>query len=61
MSTFDIVITDDQGKRVCTARLSCLHRDAVPFGGTPIRGAAADGTTAPPDAADGSAPAVTGP
>ena len=30
MSTFDIVITDDDGKRVCTARLSCLHRDAVP-------------------------------
>ena len=30
MSTFDIVITDEAGKRVCTARLSCLHRDAVP-------------------------------
>jgi 1,4-dihydroxy-2-naphthoyl-CoA hydrolase len=30
MSTFDIVITDEEGKRVCTARLSCLHRDAVP-------------------------------
>jgi len=30
MSTFDIVITDEDGKRVCTARLSCLHRDAVP-------------------------------
>jgi 1,4-dihydroxy-2-naphthoyl-CoA hydrolase len=30
MSTFDIVITDEQGKRICTARLSCLHRDAVP-------------------------------
>jgi 1,4-dihydroxy-2-naphthoyl-CoA hydrolase len=30
MSTFDIVITDEDGKRICTARLSCLHRDAVP-------------------------------
>lgn len=30
MATFDIVITDEAGKRVCTARLSCLHRDAVP-------------------------------
>jgi len=30
MSTFDIVITDEAGKRVCTARLSCLHRDAIP-------------------------------
>jgi 1,4-dihydroxy-2-naphthoyl-CoA hydrolase len=33
MCTFDIVITDDQGRKVCTARLSCLHRDAVPSGG----------------------------
>jgi 1,4-dihydroxy-2-naphthoyl-CoA hydrolase len=30
LSTFDVVITDDTGKRVCTARMSCLHRDAVP-------------------------------
>lgn len=30
MSTFDILITDEDGKRICTARLSCLHRDAVP-------------------------------
>jgi 1,4-dihydroxy-2-naphthoyl-CoA hydrolase len=28
--THDIVITDDQGRRVCTARLSCLVRDTVP-------------------------------
>jgi uncharacterized protein (TIGR00369 family) len=30
MSTFDIVISGEDGKRVCTARLSCLHRDGVP-------------------------------
>ncbi len=30
MSSFDIAITDEDGKRVCTARLSCLHRDGVP-------------------------------
>jgi 1,4-dihydroxy-2-naphthoyl-CoA hydrolase len=30
MATYDIVITDEDGRRVCTARLSCLHRDAVP-------------------------------
>jgi uncharacterized protein (TIGR00369 family) len=30
MSTFDIAISDEEGKRICTARLSCLHRDAVP-------------------------------
>jgi len=33
MSTFDIVITDEQGRRTCTARLSCLHRDFPPSGG----------------------------
>ncbi|HEX7993044.1 MAG TPA: hotdog fold thioesterase [Streptosporangiaceae bacterium] len=30
LATYDIVITDELGKRVCTARLSCLFRDAVP-------------------------------
>ena len=27
MASYEIVITDDQGRRVCTARLSCLLRD----------------------------------
>ena len=35
MATYDIVITDEQGKRVCTARLSCLHRDSVPGNARP--------------------------
>jgi uncharacterized protein (TIGR00369 family) len=30
MATYEIVITDGDGRRICTARLSCLHRDAVP-------------------------------
>jgi 1,4-dihydroxy-2-naphthoyl-CoA hydrolase len=30
MTTYEIVISDGQGRRVCTARLSCLLRDAVP-------------------------------
>lgn len=30
LATYDISITDEQGRRVCTARLSCLIRDAVP-------------------------------
>lgn len=30
LATYDIVICDDGGRRVCTARLSCLFRDAVP-------------------------------
>jgi 1,4-dihydroxy-2-naphthoyl-CoA hydrolase len=33
LATYDIVITDDHGRRICTARLSCLLRDAVPGGG----------------------------
>jgi uncharacterized protein (TIGR00369 family) len=34
MTTYEIVITDEQGRRICTSRLSCLIRDAVP-GRTP--------------------------
>jgi 1,4-dihydroxy-2-naphthoyl-CoA hydrolase len=30
LSTYDIAITDERGRRVCTARLSCLLLDAVP-------------------------------
>jgi 1,4-dihydroxy-2-naphthoyl-CoA hydrolase len=30
LGTYEIVISDDRGRRVCTARLSCLFRDAVP-------------------------------
>ena len=29
-STTEIVITDEQGRRTCTARLTCLHRDTEP-------------------------------
>ncbi|MFB9908622.1 hotdog fold thioesterase [Allokutzneria oryzae] len=29
-STFEIVITDESGKRTCTARLTCVVRDAPP-------------------------------
>jgi len=30
LATYEIIITDDHDRRVCTARLSCLFRDAVP-------------------------------
>jgi 1,4-dihydroxy-2-naphthoyl-CoA hydrolase len=33
LTTYEIVITDDQGRRVCTSRLTCLLRDAVPGDG----------------------------
>jgi uncharacterized protein (TIGR00369 family) len=33
LASYDIVISDDRGRRVCTARLSCLLRDAVPGAG----------------------------
>jgi uncharacterized protein (TIGR00369 family) len=33
ITTYEIVISDDQGRRVCTSRLTCLIRDRVPSGG----------------------------
>jgi 1,4-dihydroxy-2-naphthoyl-CoA hydrolase len=36
VSTYEIVITDEQDRRVCTARLTCLYRDAVPGDGKPV-------------------------
>ena len=35
VTTYEIVITDELGRRVCTSRLTCLLRDAVPGGGRP--------------------------
>ncbi|GGY27363.1 hotdog fold thioesterase [Streptomyces xanthochromogenes] len=32
MATYEVVITDDQDRRVCTSRLTCLIRDAAPKG-----------------------------
>jgi 1,4-dihydroxy-2-naphthoyl-CoA hydrolase len=32
-STTEIVITDADGRRTCTAKLTCLHRDSQPAGG----------------------------
>ncbi|MCW2722905.1 MAG: 1,4-dihydroxy-2-naphthoyl-CoA hydrolase [Pseudonocardiales bacterium] len=29
-STSEIVITDERGRRTCTAKLTCLHRDTLP-------------------------------
>ncbi|WP_414636574.1 hotdog fold thioesterase [Actinophytocola sp.] len=29
-STFEIVITDEEGRRTCTARLTCVLRDSAP-------------------------------
>ena len=37
LATYDIVITDEQGRRICTSRLSCLIRDAAPGDGRPPR------------------------
>jgi 1,4-dihydroxy-2-naphthoyl-CoA hydrolase len=43
MATYEIVITDEQGRRICTSRLSCLLRDKVPGDGTHPGAAAAPG------------------
>ncbi|MEV7688518.1 PaaI family thioesterase [Streptomyces bungoensis] len=34
-ATYDIVISDEQGRRVCTARLTCLLRDVTQKDGAP--------------------------
>ena len=31
-STSEIVVSDEQGRRICTAKLTCLHRDTRPDG-----------------------------
>jgi uncharacterized protein (TIGR00369 family) len=31
-STCEIVVSDEQGRRICTAKLTCLHRDSRPAG-----------------------------
>src|SRR5262249_44222194 len=38
VTTYEIVITDDLGRLVCTSRLTCVLRDAVPGGGRPRAG-----------------------
>ena len=41
IATYDIVISDSAGRRVCTSRLTCLIRDRVPAGaanGTGLEG-----------------------
>ncbi|MFI9464407.1 PaaI family thioesterase [Streptomyces xiamenensis] len=39
-ATYEIVITDDSGKRVCTARLTCALRPAAPNGNADAAGPA---------------------
>ena len=53
LTTFEIVITDEQGRRVCTSRLTCLLRDGIPGDGKPPaaladRGARQPGTRSRP-------------
>jgi 1,4-dihydroxy-2-naphthoyl-CoA hydrolase len=38
-ATYEIVITDEQDKRVCTARLTCLLRDSEPGAAATLAGA----------------------
>lgn len=41
LATYDIVISDSAGRRVCTSRLTCLIREQGPGNGAdPLRGAA---------------------
>lgn len=36
LATYEVVITDEDGRRICTCRLTCLFRDRVP--GAPSAG-----------------------
>ena len=38
LTSYEIVITDEQGRRVCTCRLTCLLRDVIPGDGHPFTG-----------------------
>jgi uncharacterized protein (TIGR00369 family) len=40
LATYDIVVTDEAGRRLCTSRLTCLIRDHVPATGekSPVLG-----------------------
>ncbi|MFI6407077.1 PaaI family thioesterase [Streptomyces sp. NPDC050548] len=38
-ATYEIVISDEEGRRVCSARLTCLLRDVNPGDGIPERAA----------------------
>jgi 1,4-dihydroxy-2-naphthoyl-CoA hydrolase len=29
-STFEVVLTDERGRRICTGKLTCMHLDQVP-------------------------------
>jgi 1,4-dihydroxy-2-naphthoyl-CoA hydrolase len=57
MTTYEIVIADEQGRRVCTSRLSCLLRDAVPGAGVAPGAGAAPG--ADPGAGGAASPGRT--
>ncbi len=52
MTTYEIVITDELGRRICTSRLSCLLRDAVP-GGTQFRGVGGNASEASDNSPEG--------
>lgn len=51
LASYEVVVTDEQERRVCTARITCLLRDGVPgastalTGRSPLRDAAAGQTT----------------
>lgn len=54
VTSYEIVLQDDQGRRVCTARLTCLVSDRVPGGAG--RAAAGGSATAVAAMGDGTAP-----
>jgi uncharacterized protein (TIGR00369 family) len=35
LASWEVVVSDDQGRRLCTARITCLLRDAPPGAAAP--------------------------
>ncbi len=65
LATYEIVISDDRGRRICTARLSCLLRAAIPGGPKAIsetlkKAARSDGAASASQAPAGSGSAAPG-
>jgi 1,4-dihydroxy-2-naphthoyl-CoA hydrolase len=57
LAAYEVVITDEAGRRICTSRLTCMFRDRVPGTADGARGAA-DGV---PGAAESVPGAAAGP
>jgi uncharacterized protein (TIGR00369 family) len=62
VASYEVVISDERGRRVCTSRLTCLLSDRGPAAGGAMSSLSADGdggNSAPPSGPDGPASPAT--